>query len=302
LSAFDISNRLPSNVRAILVCLLAYLFFDVMSVHVRFLSVRYTPQELSVYRNVFGVVPAIALLAYTRELSFNPGDYGIRQWKLAVSRGLFVALAQFLFYTALANLELATVSALGQTNALFVVLIAIIFYGERVGAWRWGAVMVGFAGALMIVRPGSDVFTWNAVLPIGAAFCYAASAVTLRSFDRSISNSILYLYSATAAAVGAIVFAAGTTDFTPIHSVQDMLLILSMSFCGGFGVVCLMYAFRNAPASVLAPFSYFGIISAFSLGWIIFNEFPIDTLFPGILFIVLSGLTILWREQRGKAS
>ena len=97
-------------------------------------------------------------------------------------------------------------------------------------------------------------------------------------------------------------FAAGTTDFTPIHSTRDMLLILSMSFCGGFGVVCLMYAFRNAPASLLAPFSYFGILSAFSLGWIIFDEFPIDTLFPGIVFIVLSGFTILWREQRGKAT
>ena len=64
------------------------------------------------------------------------------------------------------------------------------------------------------------------------------------------------------------------------------------------GVVFLMYAFRNAPAAVLAPFSYFGILTAFCFGWFIFGEFPVDTLFPGILFIVVSGMTIIWREQR----
>ena len=293
---------MSSNVRAIFVCLLAYMCFDVMSVHVRVLSARYSPQELSVYRNILGVLPSVVLLAYTRELSFNFGDYKIKQWKLAFGRGLFVALAQLLFYTALASLELATVSALAQVNALFVVLIAIVIYGEKVGVWRWGAVALGFLGAVLIVRPGTDVFTWTAILPIGAAFCYAASMVTLRSFDKSISSAILYLYSASAAAVGAILLAIGTTELTPIQSTQDGFLIFSMSIFGGFGVVFLMYAFRNAPAAVLAPFSYFGIITAFCFGWFIFGEFPIDTLFPGILLIIASGLTILWREQQGKLS
>jgi drug/metabolite transporter (DMT)-like permease len=292
---------MSSNLRAILICLLAYICFDTMAVHVRILSERYSPQELSVYRNVLGVLPSVVLLAYSRELSFKLDDYKIKQWKLAFGRGLFVAIAQLLFYTALANLELATVSALGQTNALFVVLIAIIIYGETVGAWRWGAVILGFVGALLIVQPGTEVFTWTAILPIGAAFCYAASIVTLRSFDKSISSAILYLYSATAAAIGAILLAATTTDFSPIQSVQDGLLIFSMSICGGFGVVFLMFAFRNAPASVLAPFSYFGIITAFVFGWFFFGEFPVDTLFPGILFIVASGLIILWREQQAKS-
>ena len=291
---------MTSNVRAILICLLAYLCFDLMAVHVRILSTYYSPQELSVYRNVLGVLPTVGLLAYTRELRFELNAYKIKRWKLALARGFFVALAQLLFYTALANLELATVSALGQTNALFVVLIAIIIYKEHVGLWRWGAITIGFTGALLIVRPNSDVFTWAALMPIGAAFFYASSMVTLRSFDKSISSSVLYLYSATSAAVGAIVIAAITIDFSPVQSIKDGTLIFSMSICGSFGVIFLMYAFRNAPAAVLAPFNYFGIITAFCFGWFIFGEFPIDTLFPGIFLIVLSGLTILWREQRQK--
>ncbi|MDB2399508.1 DMT family transporter [Planktomarina sp.] len=291
---------MTTNIRAILVCLLAYLCFDLMSVHVRILSVRYSPQELSVYRNVLGVLPSILLLIYTRELSFDIKDYKIKKWKLAFGRGLLVALAQLLFYTALADLELATVSALGQTNAIFIVLIAVIFYREKVGAWRWSAVIIGFGGAVWIMQPGSNMFTWTAALPIGAAFCYAASMVTLRSFDVSISSAIIYLYSSVAAALGAILLATGTTDFSPIQSISDALLIFSMSLCGGFGVVFLMYAFRQAPASVLAPFSYFGILTAFGLGWIVFDELPLDKLFPGVILIVLSGLTILWREERNK--
>ena len=74
---------MTSNIRAIIVCLLAYVCFDLMAVHVRFLSARYSPQELSVYRNVIGVLPTVVLLAYTRELSFNLSAYKIRQWKLA---------------------------------------------------------------------------------------------------------------------------------------------------------------------------------------------------------------------------
>jgi len=291
---------MTTNIRAILVCLLAYFCFDLMSVHVRILSASYSPQELSVYRNVLGVLPSILLLIYTRELSFDIKDYKIEKWKLAFGRGLLVALAQLLFYTALADLELATVSALGQTNAIFIVLIAVIFYGEKVGAWRWSAVIIGFGGAVWIMQPGSNMFTWTAALPIGAAFCYAASMVTLRSFDVSISSAIIYLYSSIAAALGAILLATGTTDFSPIQSMSDALLILSMSLCGGFGVVFLMYAFRQAPASVLAPFSYFGILTAFGLGWIVFDELPLDKLFPGVILIVLSGLTILWREERNK--
>ncbi len=287
-----------SNMRAIMICLLGYFCFDLMAVHVRFLSARYSPQELSVYRNILGIIPAILFLAYERELTFKFSFYRIKKWRLAVGRGLLVAVAQFFFYSALASLELATVSALSQTAATFIVLLAIVLYGEKIGLWRWSAIAVGLLGAVIIVRPGSDLFSWSAILPICAAFCYAAATVTMRSFDKSVSNAVLFLYSAVAAACGALILAAGTIEFAPINSNLDILIILSMSFCGGFGVVFWMYAFRNAPSSVLAPFSYFGILNAFLLGWIFFGEFPIERLFPGVLLIVFSGFIIIWRERQ----
>ena len=289
---------MTSNVKAILTCLLAYFFFDIMSVHVRILSINYSPQELSVYRNVIGVLPAIFYLWYSKELSLKISDYKLEQWKLAISRGLVIAIAQLCLYTAIAKLELATVSALGQVSALFTVLLAIFIYNEQVGFWRWTAVIFGFVGALMIIRPGSDIFSWYSILPICAAFCYASSIITLRSFKSSISSAILFLYSAISAAFGAMLLAFGSISFTPIKSLIDAILITSMAVCGGFGVVFLMYAFRNAPSALLAPFSYFGILTSFLIGWIVFDEFPVDTLFPGVLLILISGFVIIWREKQ----
>ena len=111
----------------------------------------------------------------------------------------------------------------------------------------------------------------------------------------------MFLYSAISAALGAIVLALASIEFTPIQSWTDGIFIISMSICGGFGVVFLMYAFRNAPSALLAPFSYFGILTSFIIGWLVFNEFPIETIFPGVIFIVLSGLVIIWRENRKTA-
>lgn len=291
------------SVKAMLLLLLAIIFFDMMSVFVRTLFVAgYSAQELSAYRNVLGVIPSILLMLYTGELRLKGTNLYIEQWKMALARGLVVALAQLLFYSAIGMLALATVSALGQTNALFVVAFSVLLLGEKVGPWRWAAVVIGFVGAMLIVQPGTDAFQLAALLPIGAAACYAFSMVTVRKFDKSISNSLLYLYSSAASALGAIVLAAFTTSFSPIASWWSALEIFTMAMLGGVGVLFMMLAYRIAAPSFLAPFSYFGLITSFSFGYVFFGENPLDRLFPGVFMIVGAGIIILWRENRRKAT
>ncbi len=286
--------------QAIGILLLAITCFDVMAVFVRILLANYSAQELSAYRNVIGIIPSIILLLYTRELSLNFSSLFITQWRLALLRGVSVAIAQLCYYSAIGVLDLATVSTLGQTNAFFVVILSVIIMGEKVGIWRWVALGLGFIGAVMVIRPGTSEFSIYAFLPVCAAFLYGLSIATLPKFDRSISNGLLYLYSSVGAGAGAIILAILMVDFTPIASVKDMVLIFVMSITGGVGVLFMMIAYRMAPASVLSPFVYFGILTAFMFGWLAFGEFPIDTLFPGVLLIVGAGILIIWRENRIK--
>jgi len=283
-------------VRAVGVLILSLIFFDLMAVQVRVLLASHSAPELSAYRNIFGLLPSLALLVYRREIRI--GRLGLRQWRLALLRGGIVAVAQLCLYTSLGYLELATVAALEQVNGVFVVLLSIVLLRERVGPWRWAAVALGLLGAVLIIRPGADSFSPFALLPVAAALGYATSMVLMRLFDNAASNAVIYLWGASASALASTVLAVSTSGFSPVESWAEAALILSMALCGGTAVLLMMTAYRmTAPAS-LAPFGYFAILTSFGFGWLFFGEAPVDRLFPGALLIVLAGAIVIWRQTR----
>ena len=288
--------------RAIFILILAVLSFDVMAICVRLLQPAYSAAELSAYRNVLGVIPSLIVMSYMGQLQFKRSALRLPQWRLALLRGCFIAVAQLSFYGALGLMELATVSALAQTNGLFVVLLSIAVLGEKVGKWRWGALMLGFAGAMLILKPGSDAFSVQALLPIVAALFYGLSMVTIQLFDKESPNALIYLYASTASALASILFVFFFEGFSPLPDLRDAAVIFVMSIAGGCGVLLMMLAYRSAPPSALAPFQYFSILSAFFFGWAIFGELPIEDLFPGTLFIIGAGAIIIWRENFAKTS
>jgi len=288
--------------RAIFILILAVLSFDVMAICVRLLQPAYSAAELSAYRNVLGVIPSLIVMSYMGQLQFKRSALRLPQWRLALLRGCFIAVAQLSFYGALGLMELATVSALAQTNGLFVVLLSIAVLGEKVGKWRWGALMLGFAGAMLILKPGSDAFSVQALLPIVAALFYGLSMVTIQLFDKESPNALIYLYASTASALASILFVFFFEGFSPLPDLRDAAAIFVMSMAGGCGVLLMMLAYRSAPPSALAPFQYFSILSAFFFGWAIFGELPIEELFPGTLFIIGAGAIIMWRENFVKSS
>ena len=273
-----------------------------MAICVRLLQPAYSAAELSAYRNVLGVIPSLIVMSYMGQLQFKRSALRLPQWRLALLRGCFIAVAQLSFYGALGLMELATVSALAQTNGLFVVLLSIAVLGEKVGKWRWGALMLGFAGAMLILKPGSDAFSVQALLPIVAALFYGLSMVTIQLFDKESPNALIYLYASTASALASILFVFFFEGFSPLPDLRDAAVIFVMSMAGGCGVLLMMLAYRSAPPSALAPFQYFSILSAFFFGWAIFGELPIEDLFPGTLFIIGAGAIIIWRENFVKSS
>lgn len=290
--------RPPALVLAIALSLAGIFLLDAMGAVIKHLVSTYPAQQLSAFRNLFGLVPSIAILLMSRQWHAAGRRIRIRQWKLALARGLFVTFAQFFFYLSLFHLALATASTLAFAGPLFVAALSFPLLGDRVGPWRWFAVAVGFTGVALILRPGSDVFTAYALLPVGAALGYALSAVSVRLITDPVPSAAINLYSHVGALIGSTALMFATSGYYPVAALEDWLWIIAMGTAGGFGVLLLVMAYRRAKPSNLAPFDYFGIPFAFTLGWIFFDEAPFDTLFPGVILIVLGGAVIFWRERR----
>lgn len=288
---------------AILYLLLAITLFDGMGLIIKHLSPTYGAAELSAYRNVVGLVPAFIVLWRSAAWHAKGRQLGMRQWRLGLARGVVLTFAQYFFYLSLGILSFATAATITYANALFMVALAIPILGEKVGRMRWMAVLIGFAGVVLVTGPGRDSFTPAALLPLGAAFCYALIGVTARKIDSDVPTALINLYSSGVAAIGALILALSTTGFTPIHATTDLLWIAAMGTLGGSAVLILITAYRMAEQSDLAPFNYFGIPIAFVLGWVFFDEAPWEELFPGAFLIIAGGLLIIWRERRlkGKA-
>ncbi|WP_108836757.1 DMT family transporter [Tateyamaria sp. Alg231-49] len=288
---------------AIVLSLVALTLFDAMGLVIKHLSVTYSAAELSAWRNLFGIIPAVVALVLSRQWHTDGRRLRIRQWKLALLRGAIVTFAQLFFYFSLGVMAFATASTITYANALFMTALAVPLLGEKVGWVRWGAVLIGFVGVLLVMQPGSDTFSPVALLPLGAAAFYALVGVTARMMDDDVPSPLINLYSTVTSLVGAFLLALSFGGFTPIQSGTDLAWIVAMGGFGGTAVLFLVISYRMTEQSNLAPFSYFGIPLAFLLGWLFFGETPWDALFPGALLIAAGGLLIIWRErQRSRIS
>lgn len=282
---------------AVAMILLAIMLYDVMGAIIKHLSEFYPTQQLSMLRNLFGLIPTVLILCWSRGWTEAGRPIVIRQWRFGLLRGAIGAFAQLSFYLAVFHLEFATATAILFASPLFVTALSVPLLGHRVGLPRWTAVVTGFAGVLLIIRPDTSEFTWYALLPLAAAFGFACTSVTSRLFDKSVPTALINLYYNVGSLTGAIILVVSTSGFVPIVRPQDWLWIAIMGIAGGTAAFCIIAAYRRAEPSNLSPFEYFGIPFSFCLGWIFFGETPFDRLIPGVFLIVGAGLFIIWRER-----
>ena len=286
--------------RAVAYVLLAILLFDFQGVIVKILGERYPVQQLAGFRNVFGLIPSLIVLGLSSEWHARGRLLKIRQWRLGLLRGLFIAMAQYCFYLSITKMELATASTLTYISPVLITLLSIPILKHEVGLWRWLAVIIGFVGVVLIMGPGTEIFTPYSLLPIGAAFGYSLATVCVRLFDEHNPTALINMYASAGALLGALAIVFATTGYSEVESLQDWGLLLCMGLVGGFAVLALINAYRLARPSSLSPYEYFGIPFAFILGWLFFDEAPFAKLFPGVLLIIAGGLLIAWREHRNR--
>lgn len=277
--------------------LLAIMLYDVMGAIIKHLSEFYPTQQLSMFRNLFGLIPTILILLFSQSWKQSGRPLIIRQWKLALARGGIGALAQLSFYLAVFHLEFATATSIVFAGPLFVTALSIPLLGHQVGPYRWIAVLIGFAGVLMVIQPTAPDFTWYAVLPLCAAAAFASISVSSQLFDEAIPTALINLYYNCGSLVGALALVIFTGGFVPIGPLQDWLWLGVMGVAGSIAAFFMITAYRSAEPSSLSPFEYFAIPFSFCLGWLFFAEAPFERLFPGVILIVGGGLFIILRER-----
>ena len=287
---------------AIILSLLALVLFDAMGLIIKLLSTEFSAAELSTWRNLFGLLPAFLVLYASKTWRENGKKIIIKQWKLALLRGVIASLAQLCFYWSLGLMAFATASTITYSGALFATAFAIPILGERVGIVRWMAVIIGFLGVVFILQPGSDAFTHYSILPLAAAAFYALLTITAKLFDSQVSSALVNVYASLSSTVCAAILTLFLGGFSPISSLDEIFWIIMMGAFGGSAVLLYVVSYRMTEQSNLAPFSYFGIPIAFFFGWAFFDETPWDAIFPGGILIICGGLLIFWRERSFKRS
>ena len=282
---------------AISLMLLAILCVDSYMVVIKFLGNDYSIIQLTVFRNVSAVIPLVLLLFFTKEYFTIFKEVDQQFIILSFIRGIcFLAMNVFIFISVV-NLQFATAMTLTFSSPFFIVILSIVLLGDRVGIYRWSAVITGFLGVVMIMRPTSDIFNVYSIFPILTAIAWAASVVVLKFIHKKHTTAKIQLYTLIFNVIGGFILFFLTTDHVQIASTNDFLLMTMTGILGGTAAILFIYSYRLISASKIASFEYLGIPSSFILGWIFFNEAPWDQLFPGVLVIILAGMIIIWRDN-----
>ena len=257
----------------------------------KLLTERYAPIQIVFLRNLIAV-PLIALLVIGLA-----GTHALRTRHLGLHalRGLLMVAGAWLYFTALMFLPLAEATALVFSAPIFITALSVPLLGEPVGWKRWGAVLLGFAGVLVIVRPGGATFQLAAFLPVGAALCYALFMLSARWIERAEGVWTMMFF----VMLFPMLYAApvAIAVWTPVL-VGDLWLFVTIALFGSLGITLIGQAFRLAPAAIVAPFDYTALIWATGLGWMIWGDLPVLWTIIGAAIIVISGMIIILREAR----
>ena len=282
--------RPPTNLlTGSLLMLGAMIVLPVMDGIAKGLSARYPVPQIVWARYVFHLIAMlpIVLLRY-RPRALMPDRVGVQ-----LIRGGLLLVTSLLFFTAIARIPLATALALFFVSPLVVTLLGSVMVGERVGAWRWVAVLIGFAGVLVILRPGSGVLQLAALLALAAGTVHGVYLLTTRRLSGSAPPLVTLGYTALVGAIGMSGF-VGFVWVTP--ALTDLALMVSMGVIAATGHFLVIKAFDYAPATFLAPLGYAEIIGSTLTGYVGFGDFPDMLTWLGIAIIVVSGAFISLKE------
>jgi drug/metabolite transporter (DMT)-like permease len=302
-------TKMSSNVQGIIFLVLASLVISVQNIAIKWIGGDYSALEIVAIRSV--VALPFTLLFYRYE-----GQRGLpttQQPWLEYLRGVFLFLSYTTFMMGLAALPLAEIEAIRFSGPLMITLLSVMILGEKVGPRRWLALLVGFIGVLLIVRPGSATFNLGSVFILISVLFYALTAILTRKLQTSDSSATMAYYSSLVYLVAAFVLAplpAIVNEMPDAHPSIAFLIrpwsmpaLFDLAIMVGLGLVWAVWmyflsrAYSLGEASVIAPFEYISLPINIMWGFLIWGEIPTWVTLAGAALTLSSGLYVLYRER-----
>jgi drug/metabolite transporter (DMT)-like permease len=258
------------------------------------LSARFSVVEIVWARYFFHLLYLLPVVL----LRHGPTALMPRYPVLQMIRGGLLLGSTIFFFAAIAVMPIADALAIVFISPLLVTALSPVLLGEKVGIRRWMAVIVGFFGALIIIRPGVNSVDTGTLLALGAGTLYAFYMIATRKLSGSAPPLVTLTFTAL---LGAVVMSAAAPFQWITPGAIDLSMMAAMGGCAALGHYLLIKAFDHAPASVLAPFSYSEIVMATAVGLVFFGDFPDLWTWVGVAVIISSGVYISIREGGSKS-
>ena len=279
---------LPVGPSAMLLALAATAMFSVMHALVRGLSGELHPFEIAFFRSLFGLAVALPVV-------WRHGRASLRSHnpKLVMTRGLIGAVSLIVWFQGLATVPLAEATAISFTAAIFGAIGAVLVLGERMRLRRWTAAAVGFAGVLVVLRPGAGVATTGAVLVLLSAVLWGTNTVIVKTLARRDSSITIVTWTGLTLSLVTLLPAALVWQWP---SAAQLGWLAAIGVLGGLGSLAWTQALKLAEATLVIPFDFSRLVWAGLLGWWMFAEVPDGWTWLGSLMIVASTGYIALRE------
>jgi drug/metabolite transporter (DMT)-like permease len=286
----------PDVLRGILLMCAGASVFPFMNASVKLLGARYPVTEIVWARFTGHLI--IMLLVFLPHYGWRV--LATRRPAVQFARSFLMLAGNVLFVVAIARVPLATASAIGFTAPLIVTALSVPLLHESVGIRRWSAVVVGFLGTLLVIRPGSGLHDPAILLLLLSSVGNALYQIATRwvGFYDEAATGIVF-----SALLGSLVMSFILPFvFVVPHNPLDSALFLGLGLLGGGGHYLVIRAFQSAPAAVIAPLGYAELVGTTTLGYLIFGNFPDLWTWIGAAIIIASGLYIALRERRRRAT
>jgi len=268
----------------------AWLILPIMDAIAKYLSYSLPILQITWFRFFFSaVITGIFIYLFSRKSFVRSKNI-----KSQVLRGILLLTSSLLFFYAISVISLAKALTLAFICPLIVTALSPYFLKERVGRRRWTAVIVGFIGVLLVIRPGIVEFNWASLASLGTGLCYAIYLIVTRSL-KDTDNGLLTLL--LTSIIGTVVLSVYLPFVWVNPSFNQLLLAANMGFIAALAHGLIIISYNFSDASKLAPLGYFEIIPNIIIGYIWFSDFPDKYTILGLLVIISSGIYVFRRER-----